>query len=120
MDDDLSFSFASPEPSVSRLPLKISNRSERSIKRLSSKTTIVQKEHWVGHINHFETEAQLLADRHMDCCPFTGGHRLITMVGNISTFGEISKGGSSSFALKNAYRKIAGLLLSFNITQLHH
>lgn len=118
--DDEKLAFSSASPSVVSRPLKVSKRFERAISRLSSKTAVIHKWRYAGHINQLETEAQLLAVRHMASCPSTRGHRVIAMVDNTSTLGAIAKGRSSSWAMNITCRKIAHALLASDITQLSH
>lgn len=112
--------YTSPSPAVMRRPLKVSMRFERAIMRLESKTAVAHRWRWDGHINHLETDAQLLAVRHMASCPETRGHRVLALMDNTSTLGAVAKGRSSSFALNTTCRKIASVLLDHNISQIAH
>lgn len=56
----------------------------------------------------------------MSSSPLSRGKRVICFVDNTSTLGAVAKRRSPSQALNEICRKIAHVLLSSNITQIHH
>lgn len=112
--------FQSTSPAVAKCPLKRSSRFERVVLGLSSKTAVKHKWLRPGHINLLETEEQLLAIRHMASCPSSRECRVLVLVDNTSTLGEISKGRSSSVTINSTCKKIAHTLLRNQITKIPH
>lgn len=119
-DDDIELTYTSLSPAVTRQPLKVSKRFERAITRLSTQTAVSHKWRWPSHINQLETDAQLLAVRHMTSCRSAGGHNVLALRDNTSTLRAVAKGRSSSFAFNKTYRRISSLTLANNITEIPH
>lgn len=96
--------ISSEEKSASR-QLKVSVVFEKVIKRLNTKTAISTQWKFPNHINVLETEAFLLAVRHMVSIPKLRGSRIISLLDNTAALGAMTKGCSSSWAIKKVYRK---------------
>lgn len=119
-ESDRDFIHLSAEKNVTNRPLRVSRRFERAISRLKPKTAIACKWKWEAHINTVETEAALLAVRHMFSSPTLRGARVALLVDNTATLGAVAKGRSSVASLNNICRKIAKVLLSSHISLLSH
>lgn len=118
--DDGAFSFTSAAPSVLSRPLKVSEWFERTVQRLVSKTAVSDKWRRLGHINLLDTEALLLAVRHMASSACSCGHRVIAFVDSTAALGAVAKGRSSASSLNTTSRKVTSVLLKEQITIFAH